>query len=66
MICCADITAAPFLLCLLLHQGLGSLDGAGTGAIMDYGSLIWVTLQRAKTSEEAITIMDQLTQTYGW
>ena len=29
--------------------GLASLDGHGSSAIMDYGSLIWVTLQRAKT-----------------
>ena len=36
--------------------GLKQLDGHGTGAIMDYGSLIWVTLQRAKTSEEAIHV----------
>ena len=33
---------------------------------MDYGSLIWVTLQRAKNADEAITIMDQLCQTYGY
>lgn len=46
--------------------GLKQLDGHGTGAIMDYGSLIWVTLQRAKTCEEAITIMDNLVQTYGY
>jgi len=33
---------------------------------MDYGSLIWVTLQRAKTAREAIQIMDNLCQTYGY
>lgn len=42
------------------------LDGHGTGAIMDYGSLIWVTLQRARNCDEAITIMDQLVQEYGY
>ena len=36
------------------------------GAIMDYGSLIWVTLQRAKTASEAITIMDKLVQEFGY
>lgn len=46
--------------------GLESLSGAGTGAIMDYGSLIWVTLQRAKSAREAITLMDHLCQTYGY
>ncbi|MGL5893168.1 MAG: C69 family dipeptidase [Bacteroidales bacterium] len=34
--------------------------------IMDYGSLIYVTLQRAKTAREAIRIMDQLVQEYGY
>ena len=33
---------------------------------MDYGSLIWVTLQRARTADEAITVMDELCQTYGY
>merc|ERR1719375_926355 len=33
---------------------------------MDYGSLIWVTLQRAKTAREAIAVMDELCQTYGY
>ena len=46
--------------------GLEALGGAGTGAIMDYGSLIWVTLQRAKTARAAIAIMDSLCQTYGY
>jgi dipeptidase len=36
------------------------------GAIMDYGSLIWVTLQRAKTAREAISMMDHLCATYGY
>ena len=34
--------------------------------IMDYGSLIYVTLQRARTAREAIRVMDQLVQTYGY
>lgn len=46
--------------------GLEQLDGHGTGAIMDYGSLIWVTLQRARTAREAIAMMDMLCQTYGY
>lgn len=36
------------------------------GAIMDYGSLIYVTLQRAKTAREAITVMTNLVETYGY
>lgn len=35
-------------------------------AIMDYGSLIYVTLQRAKTAREAIEIMTDLTDKYGY
>ncbi len=46
--------------------GLPQLSGAGTGAIMDYGSLIWVALQRAKTAREAIRVMDELVQAYGY
>ena len=36
------------------------------GAIMDYGSLIYVTLQRAKTAREAITVMTDLVAKYGY
>lgn len=35
-------------------------------AIMDYGSLIYVTLQRAKTAREAIKIMGELVAEYGY
>lgn len=35
-------------------------------AIMDYGSLIYVTLQRAKNAREAIRIMAELVETYGY
>ncbi len=34
--------------------------------IMDYGSLIYVTLQRCKTAREAIAMIDHLMQTYGY
>lgn len=37
-----------------------------TGAIMDYGSLIYITLQRAKTAREAIEVMASLVETYGY
>ena len=43
------------------RPGLENKDG-----IMDYGSLIYVTLQRAKTAREAIRVIDQLVQTYGY
>lgn len=36
------------------------------GAIMDYGSLIYVTLQRAKTARDAIRIMSELVADYGY
>ncbi|RIH67036.1 dipeptidase [Mariniphaga sediminis] len=36
------------------------------GAIMDYGSLIYVTLQRAKTAREAIRVMTGLSEKYGY
>lgn len=34
--------------------------------IIDYGSLIYITLQRAKTAREAIKVMDFLVQNYGY
>lgn len=34
--------------------------------IMDYGSLMTVTLQRAKTAREAITVLTSLAETYGY
>jgi dipeptidase len=37
-----------------------------TTAIMDYGSLIYITLQRAKTAREAIKIMTELVAEYGY
>ena len=37
-----------------------------TTAIMDYGSLIYVTLQRARTAREAIRVMTSLVERYGY
>lgn len=37
-----------------------------TTGIMDYGSLIYTTLSRAKTAREAIKIMADLANTYGY
>ena len=36
------------------------------GAIIDYGSLIYITLQRSKTAREAIHTMIHLMDTYGY
>ena len=43
------------------RHGLNDPNG-----IMDYGSLIYITLQRAKTAREAIKIMAELTNKYGY
>ena len=40
--------------------------GKQTGAIMDYGSLIYVALQRAKTAREAIEVMTSLVREFGY
>lgn len=37
-----------------------------TNGIMDYGSLIYITLQRARTAREAIKVMAELTNRYGY
>lgn len=43
------------------REGLSNKDG-----IIDYGSLIYITLQRARTAREAIRTFDELVQTYGY
>lgn len=47
------------------YGGVSSLQHQ-PGAKIDYGSLIWVTLQRAKTAREAIHTMSDLMSTYGY
>ncbi len=43
----------------------GHHELAGSG-IIDYGSLIYVTLERAKTAREAVKIMTDLVRDYGY
>ena len=43
----------------------GHEELAGSG-IIDYGSLIYVTLQRARTAREAIQVMTDLVKKYGY
>lgn len=43
----------------------GRHELAGSGMI-DYGSLIYITLQRAKTAREAIDVMTSLVRDYGY
>jgi dipeptidase len=47
------------------YGGLSEL-GSQEGAIIDYGSLIYITLQRAKNAREAIKTFHELTATYGY
>ncbi len=44
--------------------GLESL--VDTTGILDYGSIIYITLQRAKTAREAIKVIADLMETYGY
>lgn len=44
----------------------GRAELEDTTGIMDYGSLIYVTLERAKTAREAIKIMTDLVDKYGY
>ena len=46
--------------------GLMELSCTRNTGLVDYGSLIWLTLQRAKTAREAIQIMDSFVNTYGY
>jgi len=38
----------------------------GPSGIVDYGSLIYIGLERAKTAREAIQVMTNLAETYGY
>lgn len=44
----------------------GREEMVDTTGILDYGSLIYVTLQRAKTACEAISVMTSLVEKYGY
>lgn len=44
----------------------GREDMVDSTGILDYGSLIYVTLQRAKTAREAINVMTSLVEKYGY
>lgn len=44
----------------------GREELAVPNGIMDYGSLIYITLQRAKNAREAIQVLDELMSTYGY
>ena len=50
--------------------GLNELSNVGkdfrNGTILDYGQLIWITLQHAATAREAIDVMAHLTAEYGY
>jgi dipeptidase len=44
----------------------GRSELVDTTGLVDYGSLIYITLQRAKNAREAIKIMAELVETYGY
>ena len=52
------------------HGGLALLSNVGktgaNGTLLDYGSLIWITLQRARTAREAVATMVALCEAYGY
>ena len=44
----------------------GREEMVDTTGIIDYGSLIYIALQRSKTAREAISVMTTLAETYGY
>lgn len=44
----------------------GDLSLMDTTAVIDYGSLIYITLERSKTAREAIDVLTQLMAEYGY
>lgn len=53
-------------LCIAETTVGGRSELVNPDGILDYGSLIYITLQRAKTAREAIKVMDELVNTYGY
>lgn len=45
---------------------VGRLEMVDTTGIIDYGSLMYITLQRSKTAREAISVMTSLVEKYGY
>ena len=48
------------------YGGRSELSMARDGQLIDYGSLIYITLQRSKTAREAIKVMTNLVKDYGY
>ncbi len=46
--------------------GIAELSASNENKILDYGSLITATLQRATSARDAIAIINDLTATYGY
>ncbi len=44
----------------------GRHEMVDTTGVLDYGSLIYIALQRSKTAREAIKVMTTLAETYGY
>jgi len=53
-------------LCIAETTFTGREELADSTGIMDYGSLMYITLQRAKTAREAISVMTGLVEQYGY
>lgn len=51
---------------IIMETTFGGREGLGNEQGIDYGALIYITLERAATAREAIATMDQLVQTYGY
>ena len=45
--------------------GLPQLTQGQKGAVMDYGNLIWTTLERSKSVQEALDVMPKLVEEWG-
>lgn len=44
----------------------GRKELKGPAGIVDYGSLIWIALERSKTAREAVEVMTKLTDEFGY
>ncbi len=61
-----NVNEHQLTICETTFGGREELADTTADAIIDYGSLIYITLQRARTAREAIDVMTDLVARYGY
>ena len=61
-----NVNEHGLVICESTFGGLMEMENTGRDGKVDYGSLIWITLQRSRTAREAINTMNMLVTEYGY